>query len=127
MSVGRHKSHPLMFLLEAPFDTCRRNASAVNMLTSTPAPHIEDVASCDVCDRVLTGRRCCDGALDAGGRCCPTPSAVDEFGVCSGSSSSGTMVMSLSVLANAPGGSQAGAMPSAGGMRMMSNTALDLR
>jgi len=102
-SAGRRHCHPLILLPNRPLNACRHRASAV--LASQLPPHHIHVTPHNVFDR------CCNGALDAGGRCCPLPAVMDEFGVCSGSSTSGTMVMSLAVVANAPGGSQDGATP----------------
>ena len=46
---------------------------------------------------------CCAGVLAANGRCCAAPNVLDDFGVCDGGSSSGELVLSLAVKANAPG------------------------
>lgn len=38
---------------------------------------------------------CCQGALDAGGLCCPPPLTVDQFGVCGGDSDSGLLQLTM--------------------------------
>lgn len=66
--------------------------------------------ACGVCggDGVVvdfTGN-CCNGALDASGLCCAQPHVVDEFGVCAGNSSTGVIVLDLSVLSSAVSGKE---------------------
>jgi hypothetical protein len=43
---------------------------------------------------------CCNGALDASGLCCALPHVVDDFGVCAGNSSTGVIVLDLTVLSS---------------------------
>ncbi|CAL8467725.1 g7263 [Coccomyxa elongata] len=51
----------------------------------------------------ITGA-CCAGSLDAGGRCCPAPAVLDEFGVCGGRSSSGVLALNLATTTNSTQG-----------------------